>query len=494
VNSFDPRTAFAVAGILYFVMPLTVWSILRNRYEPQNVRRWCLGGLLFGLGLGLVGLRGAIPSWLSIGVANPIAFASYALRIGVMDRELAAPSRSTAIGVAWALLSAAFLAAHAMSDMDAPRLVISNLAHFAGASMIAVLAWRLHRRRASGSAAMLAAAYAVFAAALVTRMSVVVLEGRGASALSTSLDFALMFITAVVAALFGNLGYLGMALEAISGRELQRAAELAREQAQRQNVERFSQEQAAMLKERTAMLAQRDEMLATLAHEVRQPLNNASAAVESASAVLHGATPRDVAAAAQRLQRASSVLMRVMSSVDNTLADAALLGRERPLSMADGDIDTVVQLAVADMDPAERSRVRVVRDTATRTACFNLSLLRLALRNLVRNALLHSRPGSPVTIRIADSDSPLALLIDVCDEGPGVDPALAPRLFQRGARGAGAPPGHGLGLYIVRSVMHMHGGEASLHANGPDGAQFRLTLPAIHGAPGTDFKPPAASP
>ena len=494
MNSFDPRTAFAVAGLLYFVMPLTVWAILRKRYEPENVRRWCAGGLLFGLGLALVGLRGAIPSWLSIGVANPVAFASYALRIAVMDRELAAPNRSTAIGVAWALLSAAFLAAHALSDVDAPRLVISSVAHLAGAGMIAALAWRLHRRRASGSAAMLAAAYALFAAALVVRMVAVLLEGRTASALSASLDFALMFVTAVVSALFGNLGYLGMALETISGRELQRAAELAREQAQRQDVERFSQEQAAMLKERTAMLAQRDEMLATLAHEVRQPLNNASAALESASAALHNATPRDVDAAAQRLQRASSVLMRVMSSVDNTLADAALLGRGRPLSMEDGDIDTVVQLAVADMDPAERNRIRVVRDTTTRTACFNLSLLRLALRNLVRNALLHSHRGSTVTIRIADSDSPLGLLIDICDEGPGVDPALAPRLFERGSRGAGAPPGHGLGLYIVRSVMQMHGGEARLHANGPGGAQFRLTLPAVHDAPGADVRPPAASP
>lgn len=483
MSPFDPKTAFFVAGLLYLVMPLTVGSILHKRHDPASVRWWCVGGVLFGLAFALVGLRSTIPDWLSIGVANPLSFGSYAIRVAVLRRELGEAPCRRSLALVWAAASGAFLMAYLVTDLDAPRVLVANGSHLLGALAITRLSWQLHRQRSSSSAAMLAAAYALFAVGLVTRVGFVLLTAQAGTSFPSSLDFALLFITAIVAALYGNLGYLGMALETISGRDMARATELAREQARRLEVERHAQEQAVLLAERTRALALRDEMVATLAHEVRQPLNNASAALESAEAVVRASTSADAMAAAYRLQRASSVLTRVRHSVDNTLADAALLGSGRPLAIEDGDIDTVVQLAVSDMDPTDAGRVRVTRATATRTAPFNQSLVRLALRNLLLNALLYSRPGSLVTLTIADCDTPLAVVIDVSDEGPGVPAALATRLFERGARGATGSRGHGLGLHIVRSVMRMHGGDAVLHANGAGGAHFRLLLPAAAPVP-----------
>jgi signal transduction histidine kinase len=64
-----------------------------------------------------------------------------------------------------------------------------------------------------------------------------------------------------------------------------------------------------------------------------------------------------------------------------------------------------------------------------------------------------------VTDRIADSDQPLGLVIDVIDRGCGIEPGLREHLFERGARGRQTPGAeHGLGLYIVRRVMELHGG------------------------------------
>jgi signal transduction histidine kinase len=84
-----------------------------------------------------------------------------------------------------------------------------------------------------------------------------------------------------------------------------------------------------------------------------------------------------------------------------------------------------------------------------------------------------------VVVRIGDSDEPLALEIDVSDQGDGVAADLLPRLFSRGARGQkpSAPAGHGLGLHIVRRVMEMHKGEVSLVRNGPGGMTMRLLVP-----------------
>jgi PAS domain S-box-containing protein len=250
--------------------------------------------------------------------------------------------------------------------------------------------------------------------------------------------------------------------------ELERRAELAREQQMRRQTEHHVHELDRLLRERS-------EMLDVLAHEVRQPLNNASAALQSAAASLAG---RGEQQAQQRLTRAQAVLGQVLAGVDNTLAAASLLAGAASIARVDTDIDTLIAVTVADLPREQRDRIVVHRHTATRTALMDMSLLRLALRNLLSNALKYAPGVSPVTLHVIDFDEPAALQFEVADAGPGIPRELLPRLFTRGARGHGGTEStHGLGLYIVRRVMDLHGGSAELLRTGPLGTVMRLTLP-----------------
>lgn len=251
----------------------------------------------------------------------------------------------------------------------------------------------------------------------------------------------------------------------------ERQEELAQEQALRLQLERRSDELKRLLTERS-------EMLDVLAHEVRQPLNNASAALQSAAQALSGMSdPR----ASARLTRAQTVLSHVLARIDNTLATAALLAGTEPITPQDTDIDTLLAVAIADMPLPQRQRIRVVRATLTRTAAMDMSLLRLAVRNLLANALKYANPESVVTVRVSELEDPLALVIDVIDAGPGIEAEFVPHLFERGSRGGQSrlKPGHGLGLNIVQRVMELHRGTATLAANGPTGATLRLTIPQL---------------
>lgn len=259
-------------------------------------------------------------------------------------------------------------------------------------------------------------------------------------------------------------GFLVQVTEVTQLKETQAA--LHREEQLRHEIEEHAAKLDALLHERT-------EMLDVLAHEVRQPLNNASAALQSAQGALKDVHHEFVS---DQLVRAQAVLGQVLTGIDNILAVATLLARPEPIQRDDTDVDTLVAVVIADLPEGERSRVQVHRDTTTRTALMDMSLMRLALRNLVVNALKFSPPGSVVQICIADSDHPLALLVDVTDSGAGIPPELLPGLFARGVRGRGAKAGQGLGLYIVRQVMSLHGGSAEVLRTDATGTTLRLVI------------------
>jgi len=161
------------------------------------------------------------------------------------------------------------------------------------------------------------------------------------------------------------------------------------------------------------------------------------------------------------------------------LAVAALLARAEPIDRQDTDIDTLLAVAIGDMSAADRPRVKIQRITTTRTATMDMSLMRLAVRNLLANALKYSASGSPVVVRLYDSDEPLALIIEVENTGQMIPADLVPALFERGTRGhhsSTVATGHGLGLYIVKRVMEMHGGHVELAYNTPSVVSMRLVI------------------
>jgi signal transduction histidine kinase len=106
------------------------------------------------------------------------------------------------------------------------------------------------------------------------------------------------------------------------------------------------------------------------------------------------------------------------------------------------------------------------------------SLIAVALRNLVRNALAYSGGDAPVGVSLFRMGS--RAVAQVWDRGPGVLSEEREHVFRRSVRGhsVGTFPGHGLGLFIARRIAEMYGGTVRL-VDSPRGADFRLELPLI---------------
>jgi len=122
--------------------------------------------------------------------------------------------------------------------------------------------------------------------------------------------------------------------------------------------------------------------------------------------------------------------------------------------------------------------------------------LRQVLDNLLGNVRAHTPAGTQVTVRVSraggSGDGPPGRgVLEVADEGPGLSPEDAARVFERFYRTdvsrSRRSGGTGLGLAIVAAIVEAHGGDVSLRTSPGHGARFTIELPLAHDG----FLPPA---
>jgi two-component system OmpR family sensor kinase len=107
--------------------------------------------------------------------------------------------------------------------------------------------------------------------------------------------------------------------------------------------------------------------------------------------------------------------------------------------------------------------------------------LRQVVRNLVRNAVVHTPPATRVDVSVTASES--QVIIEVRDDGPGMSDEAASHVFERFYRPdegrSRAVAGTGLGLAIVESIVTAHHGTVSVRTSPGHGATFTVVLPAV---------------
>jgi two-component system sensor histidine kinase TctE len=105
----------------------------------------------------------------------------------------------------------------------------------------------------------------------------------------------------------------------------------------------------------------------------------------------------------------------------------------------------------------------------------NAALLREALTNLVDNAIRYGGRGAEVTLRLRVEGADAAIVVD--DNGPGIAAADRERVFERFVRATEGGDGCGLGLAIVREIIERHHGTVTLGDAEPHGLRVTIRLP-----------------
>ncbi|MDT7836671.1 sensor histidine kinase [Aquabacterium sp. OR-4] len=477
--SISPTTLTLFTGVVYALLSITVWVTLRRQRSTPHVDLWTAGSLCLGLGVILLALRPEPPQWWVLMLTNTLLISSNMLRVVGLSLDPGLPLQLRRAGGLWLLAVTVFAAVLAFGSTQW-RVGVALLLHAAGNGLVAYFAMRSAQRIPSRSGLVLAAVEWLVSAAVLQRALAVLGGSSPPSTLSPELSFWLLAATMIAAALYGNLGYLGMEFDRLGEAELRARREQLEETARREAAERSAVQLRAAIDQRDRLASERDQLLQMLAHEIRQPLHNASGALQAAAMLVQAPQPADSAEVSGRLVRAQVVLGDVRSVLDNTLAAALMLTRRDPLVVQDVDLHLLAHLVLGDLPDAQRARIRVEWYTPLRSAELEPGMVRLALRNLMRNAFEHGGPEVIVTLRIEDQEHPPAVVLTVADNGIG---RPGPTLEEGGAPlappSAGSPDAvrRGLGLVIVRRVMALHHGRLVLAQNWPRGLQARLVFP-----------------
>ena len=232
----------------------------------------------------------------------------------------------------------------------------------------------------------------------------------------------------------------------------------------------------------------RSQFLATVSHELRTPLTAIRTYAEALDDRVLGDLNERQADAVTSIRSATD---RLLDMVEEILDYSRSGGQQVNLEPEEFEADELVEQTRATHESLLRSKgieLRIDVSESTPTLYADRSKTAQALGNLVSNAIDFTPEGGRIEIRVGPADGGEQWArIEVEDTGRGIEAEVQSRIFGEFVRADGGEErelgGTGLGLYIARRFVELHGGEIDVESSVGSGSRFHFTLPTVHNEP-----------
>lgn len=223
----------------------------------------------------------------------------------------------------------------------------------------------------------------------------------------------------------------------------------------------------------------RDQFLSIAAHELKTPLTSLLGNTQLLERHL-----RRNGNLNEREQHSLDVVVsqsRRLNQMIMALLDIARIqGGQLSIAPAETNLTQLVQRVVAEVEPTLTQHT-LVCETPLQSVIIQADELRLeqVLQNLIQNAIKYSPKGGQVRIVLEQSEE--AAHIQIHDQGLGIPDEAHAHLFERFYRATNADPqrisGMGIGLFVVKQIVELHGGDVTVTSTEGVGSTFTVTLP-----------------
>jgi two-component system sensor histidine kinase KdpD len=222
----------------------------------------------------------------------------------------------------------------------------------------------------------------------------------------------------------------------------------------------------------------RTTLIDAMAHEFKTPLTSIRAATTS----LLSAPDQPLENRLELLRIADEEAEHLRDLIDNSVDMARLDTAKIEVHLERCSLGEIVRDVVGSMKKEIEARpVEVSCDGEERAIPVDHRLVRLAIKQLLDNALKYSAPETPVKISVRPDDG--VMMVEVTDHGRGIPPSEQARVFERFWRSPSVKkqvPGSGLGLSIALGIARAHHGDLGITSRQGE-TTFRLVLPMAQG-------------
>ncbi len=229
----------------------------------------------------------------------------------------------------------------------------------------------------------------------------------------------------------------------------------------------------------------RRDLVANVSHELRTPITALQAVLENLVDGVEAPDPDTLSTMLAQVERLGRLVKQLLDL-------SRLESGGVPLDKREFEVAPMLELAVRETRlHAGPVRLSLSVQPTDLTLDADAERLHQVVANLVENAVRHSPPDGVVAVSARAEGR--AVRIEVTDDGPGIPPAEATRVFERFYRADSARSsdhgGAGLGLAIARWIVDLHEGDVHAERHEPHGARMVVTIPGLVARTNEDREP-----
>ena len=228
----------------------------------------------------------------------------------------------------------------------------------------------------------------------------------------------------------------------------------------------------------------KSEFISIAAHQLRTPLTAIKWAIDT---VKKGDLGPITEGQKDMLQKGSESNDRIIILVGDLLNTAKIEEGKFGYTFVESDIAEIIADSIATNALLAKERTVTVsfkQEPNLLKVKLDKEKIKLALDNLLGNAIKYSKPNGQVTVSVTRHKEHF-LEVSVTDQGIGIPKSSMDRIFTKFFRGENAvkqqTEGSGLGLFIAKNIIMNHGGEIAMESEENVGSTFHFTIPLEEG-------------
>ena len=487
--NLDTQTTIFMTCFVYLILHGAIWLALQE-YRSFQVKLWCASGMLSGMAVVLLSMRGLVSEFLFLYVAQLLMLAGNGGRMVALRMYLLPESQNRVYwtyGLACITYFILFVYLMAVLNADWEALILFNAFYAVLCIDYFRIGLQLHRKRKSLGANLLMWGGLILSFSLAMRTIGVALGGSIDELYQPSWHQAIMVVGQFITITLCNVAFLRIFLEIAEQKKMAVAHEMTLTNERADEIQRTSLILKQLLEEREEIIRQltlfnktagMGALVASLAHELNQPLSVIQTNAGMIELVLNdheSKLDQD-----PRIDRAMTGLRNANQRAATIISTLRNMFGQGPKTISSFDFNELVKDVILLCQPTfSRHGIQVQIQLHYEALNFtgDKSQLQQVLLNLITNAI----EAFPATfeglknITIQTNIESNRIVMSVADNGVGISPEIEAVVFE--LLRTNKESGMGIGLWLSKTIIDSHQGNISFTTHVNQGTRFVMTLP-----------------